>query len=85
MKKFQQNMNRELKRPFPDRHKLESQCISAISFGSSNGPMSSDGSSGNVLNVPIWIMAVNIVAMEMLRTKLPPLPCKYIGRISKFN
>ena len=22
MKKFQQNMNRELKRPFPDRHKV---------------------------------------------------------------
>jgi len=74
MKKFQQNMNRELKRPFPDRHKLESQCISAISFGASNSPPGSDGSNGNVLNLPIWIMAVNIVAMEMLRTKLPPLP-----------
>ena len=77
MKKFQQNMNRELKRPFPDRHKLESQCISAISFGASKGSPSSDSSNGNVLNLPIWIMAVNIVALEMLRTKLPPLPCKY--------
>ena len=73
MKKFQQNMNRELKRPFPDRHKLESQCISAISFGASTV----DGkNNGNVLNLPIWIMAINVVAMEMLRTKLPPLPCK---------
>merc|ERR1712223_1866668 len=71
MKKFQQNMNRELKRPFPDRHKLESQCISAISFGSTDCPT---GKGGDVLNLPIWIMAVNIVAMEMLRTKLPPLP-----------
>ena len=78
MKKFQQNMNRELKRPFPDRHKLESQCISAISFGASNSSTGSDSSTGNVLNVPIWIMAVNIVAMEMLRTKLPPLPCKFL-------
>ena len=77
MKKFQQNMNRELKRPFPDRHKLESQCISAISFGASKNSMNSDNSNGNVLNVPIWLMAINIVAMEMLRTKLPPLPCKY--------
>lgn len=74
MKKFQQNMNRELKRPFPDRHKLESQCISAISFGASKNSMNNDNSNGNVLNVPIWLMAVNIVAMEMLRTKLPPLP-----------
>ena len=51
MKKFQQNMNRELKRPFPDRHKLESQCISAISFGSTDCPT---GKGGNVLNLPIW-------------------------------
>ena len=76
MKKFQQNMNRELKRPFPDRNKLECQCISAISFGASNSSINGEGSKGNVLNVPIWIMAVNIVAMEMLRTKLPPLPSK---------
>merc|ERR1712226_1161377 len=27
MKKFQQNVNRELKRQYPDRRKLESQCI----------------------------------------------------------
>merc|ERR1711997_1120855 len=67
-------MNRELKRPFPDRHKLESQCISAISFGASTV----DGkNNGNVLNLPIWIMAINVVAMEMLRTKLPPGPSRY--------
>ena len=77
MKKFQQNMNRELKRPFPDRHKLESQCISAISFGATNTLTGSETTDGNILNLPIWIMAVNIVAMEMLRTKLPPLPCKF--------
>ena len=49
MKKFQQNMNRELKRPFPDRHKLESQCISAISFGASKGSPASDSSNGCLL------------------------------------
>ena len=36
MKKFQQNMSRELKRSSPDRLKLENQCISAIAFGSSD-------------------------------------------------
>ena len=32
MKKFQQNLSRELKRPYPDRRKLESQCLSAMAF-----------------------------------------------------
>merc|ERR1711936_322679 len=36
MKKFQQNVNRELKRQYPDRRKLESQCISLVSFGTSS-------------------------------------------------
>ena len=29
MKKFQQNMNRELKRPFPDRHKVSIYLLAA--------------------------------------------------------
>lgn len=75
MKKFQQNMNRELKRPFPDRHKLECQCISAISFGGPpQSPTDDNSKMRDILDLPIWIMAVNIVAMEMLRTKLPPPP-----------
>ncbi|CAB4067807.1 unnamed protein product [Lepeophtheirus salmonis] len=32
MKKFQQNLNKELKRSYPDRRKLECQCISSIAF-----------------------------------------------------
>ena len=76
MKKFQQNMNRELKRPFPDRHKLECQCISAISFGGPPVAANEAGKTKDMLELPIWIMAINIVAMEMLRTKLPPPPGK---------
>jgi len=63
MKKFQQNVNRELKRQYPDRRKLESQCISLVSFGTS---------SSDILDCPIWVLLVNVVAMEMLRTKIPP-------------
>merc|ERR1712150_294834 len=63
MKKFQQNVNRELKRQYPDRRKLESQCISLVSFGTS---------SSDILDCPIWVLMVNVVAMEMLRTKIPP-------------
>merc|ERR1712223_888110 len=62
MKKFQQNVNRELKRQYPDRRKLESQCISPISFGTS---------SSEILDCPIWIMLINVVALEMLKAKLP--------------
>merc|ERR1711874_350213 len=63
MKKFQQNVNREIKRQYPDRRKLESQCISLVSFGTS---------SSDILDCPIWILIINVVAMEMLRTKIPP-------------
>jgi len=63
MKKFQQNVNREMKRQYPERRKLERQCISMISFGSST----------DILDCPIWILCINVVAMEMLRTKIPPV------------
>ena len=42
--------------------KLESQCISLVSFGTS---------SSDILDCPIWILIINVVAMEMLRTKIP--------------
>lgn len=64
MKKFQQNVNRELKRQYPDRRKLESQCISLVSFGNPEV---------EILDCPIWVLIVNVVAMEMLRTKIPPV------------
>ena len=61
---------------------LECQCISAISIGgpkttSGEGESGGDGKMKDILDLPIWIMAINIVAMEMLRTKLPPPPSEY--------
>jgi hypothetical protein len=67
MKKFQQNMSRELKRAYPDRRKLESQCISVVAFGNS----STVTPETDILDWPIWILCINIVAIEMLRSKLP--------------
>lgn len=64
MKKYQANLNRELKRQYPDRRKLEAQCISLVSFGPSQV---------DILDCPIWILVINVVAMEMLRSKLPPM------------
>ena len=34
--------------------------------------MISFGSSTDILDCPIWLLCINVVAMEMLRTKLPP-------------
>jgi len=63
MKKFQQNVARELKRAYPDRRKLEAQCISAVAFVR-NEP--------DVLEQPCWVMLINVVAMDMLKSKIPP-------------
>lgn len=62
MKKFQQNVNRELKRHYPERLKLETQCVSTIALVSNEQ---------EVLDCPIWIMLINVVALEMLKAKLP--------------
>ena len=63
MKKFQGNVSRELKRAYPDRRRLEWQCITAIAFVRSEPEL---------LECPSWVMIINIVAMDMLKSKLPP-------------
>ena len=70
-------MSRELKRANPDRLKLENQCISAIAFGGNNSDdedsiEDNNPGSSDPLRSPLWIIVINIVAMEMLRSKLPP-------------
>ncbi|CAO1413228.1 unnamed protein product [Diamesa tonsa] len=64
MKKFQSNVNRELSRAYPDRRRLETQCLSLIGFVKAEN---------DLLDCPIWIMIVNVVAMDMLKSKLPPV------------
>ncbi|KAB0800167.1 hypothetical protein PPYR_08047 [Photinus pyralis] len=64
MKKFQSNVNRELRRAYPDRRRLEYQCISAIAFVKSELQL---------LECPIWVLIINIVAIDMLKSKLPPV------------
>jgi len=64
MKKFQQNVSREMRRAYPDRRKLECQCISAIAFVRNEQ---------DILDSPCWIMLINIVAMDMLKSKMPPI------------
>ncbi|XP_055686812.1 uncharacterized protein LOC129792093 isoform X1 [Lutzomyia longipalpis] len=64
MKKFQSNVNRELRRAYPDRRRLETQCLSAVAFVKSEN---------DILDCPIWVLIVNVVAMDMLKSKLPPV------------
>ncbi|XP_021185619.3 uncharacterized protein LOC110372922 isoform X1 [Helicoverpa armigera] len=64
MKKFQSNVNRELRRSYPDRRRLETQCLSAIAFVKSDN---------DLLDCPIWVLIINVVAMDMLKSKLPPV------------
>ncbi|XP_017782158.1 PREDICTED: uncharacterized protein LOC108566679 isoform X2 [Nicrophorus vespilloides] len=64
MKKFQTNVNRELRRAYPDRRRLECQCLSAIAFVKSEQEL---------LECPIWVLIINVVAMDMLKSKLPPV------------
>lgn len=71
MKKFQQNVSRELKRAYPDRKKLECQCISAVAFVKNES---------DVLESPCWIMLINVVAMDMLKSKIPPGNCSFKAR-----
>ncbi|XP_055311639.1 kinesin-related protein 10-like isoform X2 [Sitodiplosis mosellana] len=64
VKKFQSNISRELKQAYPDRRRLELQCLSAISFVRTET---------DVLDCPIWVLILNVVAMDMLKSKMPPM------------
>ena len=64
MKKFASNVSRELRRAYPDRRKLETECITAVSFVKNESEL---------LSCPCWIMIVNLVAMDMLKARIPPV------------
>lgn len=62
MKRFTLNIAKEMKGAYPDRRKLELQCFTSISFVQQEP---------NHLETPCWIMVINIVALDMLKNKLP--------------
>ncbi|XP_065347845.1 uncharacterized protein exp [Cloeon dipterum] len=67
MKKFQANVSRELRQAYPDRRRLECQCLSSIAFVKSEAEL---------LDSPVWVMIINVVALDMLKAKLPPVAVK---------
>ena len=62
IKKFQQNITKELRNTYPNRQKLEAQCIIVIGFVRD---------SDNILELPVWCMLINILALDMLKSRLP--------------
>lgn len=62
MDKFLANVSKELKNSYPNRRQLESQCVSCVAFVQD---------CHNVLELPIWLMIINIVALDLLKMKLP--------------
>lgn len=63
MNKFQTNLSRETRRAYPDRKRLETQCLSAVVFIRAEA---------DLLQSPIWVLIVNVVGLDMLKSKLPP-------------
>ncbi|XP_055346060.1 uncharacterized protein LOC129593656 [Paramacrobiotus metropolitanus] len=64
MKRFTTNISNAMKKPFIDRKKLEMQCVVNIHFGDVQK---------SHLESPCWILLLNIVAMDMLRSQMPEL------------
>lgn len=59
MKKFLRNLNAELSKDDPERFELEDQCFSIIAFGRVQTEL---------LDTPVWIMVINVIALEMVHT-----------------
>ncbi|XP_019755964.1 uncharacterized protein LOC109534662 [Dendroctonus ponderosae] len=62
MNKFQINVTNELKRSYPNRRRLENQCLSAICFVKNDS---------DLLKSPIWMLIINMVAIDMLKSQIP--------------
>ncbi|RWS28400.1 uncharacterized protein B4U80_03878 [Leptotrombidium deliense] len=71
MKKFHSNIAHELKGAYPDRKNLETQCITCVAFGKC---------CEDLLQIPSWIMVINVVALELVKCKIPPI----VQKIPKF-
>ncbi|XP_066585708.1 uncharacterized protein exp [Prorops nasuta] len=64
MNKFEANLFRETRRAYPDRKRLETQCLSAVIFVRIEG---------DLLQCPVWVLIINVVGLHMLKSKLPPV------------
>jgi len=61
MRKFQHTISRELRRDEPDWRKVRQQAICSLSFV--QGCVA-------VIDQPVWVLVINIVALDLLRSRL---------------
>lgn len=61
MQSFKCLLEREARRSHPDRNLLRNMCISVVSFVLDDKKM---------LNLPCWILVINIVALDLIKTEV---------------
>lgn len=77
MRKFTSNLEKEISTGYPDRCKLETQCISVFSFVKD---------SSNILDLPCYILIVNIIALDILQSRLPlPIKRKQLSKLNTYQ
>jgi len=64
IRKFEENIEREMDETYPNRAKLEAQCILPLAFAKTTSQL---------LSCPSWVMIINIVGLELLKTKMAPI------------
>ncbi len=65
MKLFKAHIDKELNRPYPNRKELLYKTCVRISLVKDEH---------RALKAPCWFMLINVVAIEMLNAKVPPIP-----------
>ena len=61
MRKYSNNINREFSRSYTESSRLERQCLSAVALDKSNN---------SLINSSLWILVINVVAIDMLKNRL---------------
>lgn len=65
MEKFVDNIQLEMKNSYPDRKLLEYQCLSCVAFVKD---------CRNIMELPVWVMIINIVALDLLKSRMIAMP-----------
>lgn len=76
MDKFKQALEYEARQAVPNRTRLQSMCVSIISFVCNDQTM---------LNLPSWIMIINMVAMDLLSSEIGLVGPYDIGTSDAFD
>ena len=68
-RRFDAAISRELHSAYPDRRRLERHCMLVLSFATATN---SAAAANSILDLPLYILLINIVALDELKSKLNP-------------